>query len=61
MLTSDLPFKAHKFHKFLFRQHLDINIFQRTIPFHGIVVIQFLQRFVDPLTEITLIRRIVTG
>src|SRR5580698_8886760 len=47
MLSPDLSFKAHKFHKLLFREHLDIDVFHGAVPFDRIVVIQLFKLVVD--------------
>lgn len=61
MLASDLSFQAHEIHEFLFRQHLYVDILQRAVPFHGVVVVQFLQLIVDLPAEDIFVCRIIAG
>jgi hypothetical protein len=61
MLAPDLSFQAHKLHEFLFGQYPDVDIFQRAVPFHGVVIVQFPELIIDLPPYDVFVRRIVTG
>ena len=59
MLAAELAFQFHEFHKGFFGEYFEKYIFQGTISFGGIVIIQYPQVFVDPFTQLFRIHFII--